>query len=113
MIPIDFARAQAFLAAVPRGRWTSFKDVATAGGNERAPQAIGGWLRRDGDKLPHVHRVLTIDGLVPEGFRPAGPGIPRDAHGVRALLEQEGVRCDGEGRALASQRFRAEHWRPA
>lgn len=55
----------------------------------------------------HVHRVLTIDGLVPEGFRPAGAGIPRDAHGVRALLKHEGVRLkarDVRSRASVSSR---------
>lgn len=110
MIPLDFQRAEVFLAAVPKGRWTSFKDVATAGGNEAAPQAIGGWLRRDGDKLPHVYRVLTIDGFVPEGFRPAGPGVPRDAYHVRELLKSEGVRVDADGRAASDQRFRASDW---
>ncbi len=76
MAPIDFDRAAAFIAAVPQGRWTAYKDVAEAGGNDRGAQAIGDWLRRRGDEVEHVHRVLRIDGFVPDAFRPAGPGIP-------------------------------------
>src|SRR3954469_11096210 len=46
MAAIDFSRAAAFITAVPKGRWTAYKDVAAAGGNERGAQAIGDWLRR-------------------------------------------------------------------
>lgn len=110
MIPLDLVRARAFLAAVPPGRWTSFKDVAAAGGNERAPQAIGGWVRRRGHLLPNVHRVLTIKGEIPEGWRPAGPGVPRDDKGVRDLLKKEGVAFDAQRRASPGQRFHVEDW---
>src|SRR3954467_11999725 len=36
---IDFDRAQAFVEAVPPGRWTSYKDVAAAGGNTKVMAA--------------------------------------------------------------------------
>src|SRR5689334_20937668 len=105
---IDFARAAAFVAAVPQGRWTAYKDVAAAGGNARGAQAIGDWLRRHGDEVKHVYRVLRIDGFVPEGFRPAGPGVPADAEAVREILRREGVVIDRRGRASHAQRFTVE-----
>jgi methylated-DNA-[protein]-cysteine S-methyltransferase len=107
---IDFRRAQAFVAAVPRGRWTAYKDVAEAAGSPRGAQAIGDWLRRNGDQVPHVYRVLNVEGFVPEGFRPAGPGVPANAATVREVLRAEGVSIDGRGRAAAHQRFTAGDW---
>jgi alkylated DNA nucleotide flippase Atl1 len=110
MAPIDFTRAAAFIGAVPKGQWTAYKDVAAAAGNDRGAQAVGDWLRRRGDEVPSVYRVLTVDGFVPEGFRPAGPGVPIDASSVRDLLRSEGVVIDARGRASPTQRFRLEHW---
>jgi alkylated DNA nucleotide flippase Atl1 len=111
MAPIDFTQAAAFVAAVPEGRWTAYKDVAQAGGNERGAQAVGDWLRRRGDEVPYVYRVLTVEGLVPDAFRPAGPGVPPDADSVRKLLQAEGVVIDARGYASQAQRFRVEDWR--
>ena len=111
MTAIDFTRAAAFIAAVPEGRWTAYKDVATAGGNDRGAQAVGEWLRRKGDEVPHVYRVLTVDGSVPDRFRPAGPGVPMDASRVRDVLRQEGVVIDSRGRAAPTQRFTFDDWR--
>ncbi len=73
---LDFETASTFIAAVPRGRWTSYKDVATAAGNERGAQAIGEWLRRRGHEVPRVHRVIRSSGYVAEAFRAAGRGVP-------------------------------------
>ncbi len=108
---IDFRRAAAFVAAVPTGRWTAYKDVAEAGGNNRGAQAVGDWLRREGDRVPRVYRVLTVDGLVPDAFRPAGPGVPRDAESVRDVLRREGVLIDARGRASPRQRFTVRDWK--
>lgn len=107
---IDFEKARRFIAAVPRGRWTSYKDVAIAAGSPGGAQAIGQWLRRDGDKVPHVWRVLTVDGQVADGFMPAGPGVPAKAR-VADVLRREGLSIDGRGRAAPSRRFRAEDFR--
>jgi hypothetical protein len=60
--------------------------------------------------VPHVYRVLRVDGFVPEAFRPAGPGVPVSAERVRELLRSEGVAIDPSGRASPTQRFTAEHW---
>jgi alkylated DNA nucleotide flippase Atl1 len=113
MASIDFKRAAAFIAAVPEGRWTTYGDAAKAGGvpAQHGGQAIGEWLRRDGDTVPHVHRVLTVKGYVSDGFRPAGPGVPADKNRVRDMLRNEGVTIDAHGRASKHQRFRFEDWR--
>jgi len=111
MARIDFDRAAAFLAAVPEGRWTAYKDVAEAAGSPQGAQAVGDWLRRQGDQVEHVYRVLRVDGLVPAAFRPAGADVPADPERVRDRLTQEGVRIDERGRASQMQRFSAGDWR--
>jgi alkylated DNA nucleotide flippase Atl1 len=108
--PLDFDRATAFVEAVPRGRWTAYKDVAAAAGNAQGAQAIGEWLRRRGDEVPHAYRVLRSDGFVADAFRPAGPGLPSDSASVRDLLRSEGVDVDPRGRASPAQRFSPEGW---
>lgn len=107
---MDFERAAAFIADVPAGRWTAYKDVANAARNTRGAQAIGDWLRRRGDEVPHVYRVLRVDGFVPDAFRPAGPGVPQDAERVREVLRIEGVHIDAQGRAAHRQRFTVAEW---
>jgi alkylated DNA nucleotide flippase Atl1 len=110
MARLDFERAAAFIAAIPPGRWTAYGDVAEAGGSPRGAQAVGDWLRRKGDEVPHVYRVLNVQGLVPEAFHPAGPGVPKDAPSVREVLRREGISIDASGRASQSQRFRVSDW---
>jgi len=112
-VSVDFERAAAFIDAIPTGSWAADKDVATAGGNEDAAQAVGDWVRRNGDRLPHVYRVLRIDGFVAEGYRPAGAGLPSDGAAVRNAVQGEGVLIDARGRASKGQRFTAEDWRRA
>lgn len=114
MARIDLTRAAAFIADVPDGMWTSYGDVAMAGGARRpqdGAQAVGGWLRRKGDRVPYVYRVLNVEGFVADGFRPAGPGVPADGARVRDVLRREGVAIDARGRASEHQRFRFEDWR--
>lgn len=60
--------------------------------------------------MPHVYRVLNVEGVVPEGFRPAGPGVLADASTVRDVLRAEGVTIDARGRAAPHQRFQAGDW---
>src|SRR4051812_22517187 len=110
MAPINFARAAAFVAAVPQGRWTAYGDVAAAGGSPRGAPAVGDWLRRKGQEVPSLHRVLTVQGVVPGAFRPAGAGVPANASTVREVLREEGVSIDAQGRATQAQRFRVSDW---
>jgi alkylated DNA nucleotide flippase Atl1 len=109
---IDFARAAAFIAAVPKGRWTTYGDAARPGGvpAHHGGQAIGEWRRREGHIVRNVYRVLTVDGYVSDGFRPAGPGVPADQERVRDLLRKEGVTISARGRASKRQRFHYDDW---
>jgi alkylated DNA nucleotide flippase Atl1 len=107
---LDFTRAAEFVAAVPSGKWTSFGQVARAAGAEGGAIAIGDWLRRKGDTVPNVYRVLTVDGRVAQGFAPAGPTVLGDALTVRELLTREGVLIDAKGRASKHQCFHASDW---
>src|SRR4051794_3470291 len=110
MAPIDFRRAKAFIDAIPAGRWSAYKDVAEAAGSPRGAQAIGDWLRRRGNEVSNVHRVLRADGFVADAFSPAGRGIPANADRVRDRLQQEGVHIDQRGRASRAQRFTVDEW---
>lgn len=67
-------------------------------------------MRRNGDALPHVYRVLRIDGMVADGYRPAGSRLPRDVASVREVLVTEGVAIDAHGRASKRQRFTCDEW---
>jgi len=110
MTSLDFERAARFIAAVPAGRWTSFGDVAAAAGNERGAMAVGEWLRRSGGSIPYFWRVLRTDGLVPEGLRGGGVGLPHDAAEAREVLRGEELVIDGHGRAAQRLRFRPADW---
>src|SRR5947209_4795894 len=105
MSAIDFERTSAFVASVPPGRWTSYKDVATAGGNAHGAMAVGEWLRRNGEAIPRYWRVLRSDGYIAETFSSVAAGLPYDASSARELLRREGVRIDESGRADPRQRY--------
>jgi alkylated DNA nucleotide flippase Atl1 len=103
---LDLDAAAAFLDTVAAGHWTSYGDLAVAGGRSPgAAQGIVSWIGSRGHELHGVHRVLNTHGEVNPGWTPAGPGLPADAAAVRALLEAEGVRFLG-GRADPAQRRR-------
>jgi alkylated DNA nucleotide flippase Atl1 len=89
----DWTRMHAAVAAIPDGRWTAYADLAALAGT--APQAVGNHIANH-PSLPKAWRVLTSDGRVSEGFRWLDPDDTRDP---RALLEQEGVVFDADGRA--------------
>lgn len=108
---LNYANAEAFIASIPDGRWTSFKDVATAAGNPDAAMPIGNWLRDSDGSIDKCWRVLRSDGYIPDGYVSHAPGPPHDAVSVRDLLSREGVRFDQAGRASQAQRFPHEHWR--
>jgi alkylated DNA nucleotide flippase Atl1 len=99
----------AFIAAVPPGRWTAFKDVAEAAGSPLAFMAIGAWLSSD-RTVANPWRVLYADGSVPAGYFADTPGVPHDAVEVRQLLEREGIRFSRAGKARAHQWFGVKDW---
>lgn len=105
---IDFVAARAFIESIPAGRWSTYQEVARAGGSPAGVMAIGNWLRAQGDALPHVWRVLTHRGEVSEGWAPQSPQLPSGHEAVRELLVEEGVLFDAHLRAAKHQLWRAE-----
>lgn len=93
-IPPHVTAVDVALATVPRGRWTTYGDLARAAGT--GPRIVGA-LMASGD-FELAHRVLTAAGRPSKGF-----GV-RQQH----LLEAEGVRFDDLGRADPSARMTAE-----
>ena len=104
---LDLDAAAAFLAAIPKGRWTSYGDVAVAAGrNSSAAQGVASWISSKGHRLQNVHRVLDDNGQISPAWTPAGTGLPANASEVAALLAREGVRIT-DGCADPDQRWRA------
>jgi len=104
---LDLDAAASLLEMVPRGRWTTYGDVAVAAGRgSNAAQGIVSWIGSNGHRVANVHRVLNVKGEVNPAWVPAGPGLPANAAAVTELLQGEGVRFDGP-RADPSQRWRA------
>jgi transcription elongation GreA/GreB family factor/alkylated DNA nucleotide flippase Atl1 len=104
---MDKHRAIQFIAAVPEGFWTAYKDVANVAGS--TPMAVGQWLLHSGGSIPSYWRVLNVDGEVPDTFLGGGSG-PLDAISARDLLRREGVWIDADGVARQEQRFTVEDW---
>lgn len=111
--PLDYEKAKAFIAAIPRGRWSAYIDVALAGDSPKGAMGVGSWLSNKGEDVPNVYRVLNAVGEVSAGWKGAGPGLPPDPDGVRALLEEEGITFDDEGRADQNQRWTIDNYRHA
>ena len=87
---------------VPRGKVTTYGDVARMAGHPRASRQVGWALHvnpRPGE-IP-CHRVVFLDGRVTDGFAFGGPEVQR------ALLEAEGV-VFGEDDRIDMQVYRWE-----
>jgi alkylated DNA nucleotide flippase Atl1 len=110
--PLHHEQALAFIASVPKGHWTAYVDVATAGGSPNGAMGVGSWLSKAGDDIPSVYRILNRRGEVSEGWKTNNSDLPRDPAGVRMLLADEGVCFTEDGRADQEQRWTVEDWRP-
>jgi len=109
---IDYAEARKFIESIPKGRWTSYADVAEAGGASRQGGiGAGSWLRAEGSMIPNVYRVLTSQGTPSGRWRAHKPGLPSGPSGVTKLLRSEGILFDDQGRAAQDQRWTVEAWR--
>lgn len=88
------------LAAIPRGKVTTYGDIARLAGSPRAARQVGGVLKRlpAGSKLPW-HRVINRLGEISL----TGDDLDRQRH---ALLK-EGVEVSAEGK-VALKEYRWE-----
>lgn len=107
--PVNKDDAEAFIASIPKGRWTSYGDVAAAAGSPKAAQAIGSWLRSAETDIPLVYRVLHRTGAVSENWIASDPALPVTVSDVRQKLIEEGISFEGE-KASQADRWRPEDW---
>lgn len=78
---------------VPRGKVASYGAIAAMAGKPRAARAVG-WalhVNPDPEGIP-CYRVVTKDGRVSRAFAFGGENVQR------ALLENDGVQFDNEGK---------------
>lgn len=59
---------RALTAAIPRGRWISYGDLARALGRPKAALPVGSMIARD-PEIENAHRVLNANGGIPPGWR--------------------------------------------
>jgi len=88
-------RVYAVVARVPRGRVTTYGDVASVLGTRRAARRVGWALAQlDGERAHQVpwHRVINAQGMISLRDDPVRGPLQR------ALLDGEGVRFDAAGR---------------
>lgn len=89
-VPGPFARAQAVVASVPRGRVVTYGQVSLAIDRALTPIGVGWAMRAAPEGALPWHRVVNASG-----------GVSTDAEHAglqRSLLEAEGVRFDRGGR---------------
>jgi methylated-DNA-protein-cysteine methyltransferase-like protein len=94
-----FARVQALVRRIPRGRVATYGQLSELIDGRLSPVGIGWALRASPEELPW-HRVINSRGTVSTDAKT--PGLQR------ALLEAEGIAFDREGK-LDLARYQ---WRP-
>lgn len=97
----DWSRINAAVAAIPRGRWTSYGELAQLGGTAAMP--VGQHMVNE-PSLDNAYRVLGADGKPRPDFRWPDPA---DTRNVIDVLIEDGVRLDTAGAADPSQRMTA------
>ncbi|MFI2238459.1 GmrSD restriction endonuclease domain-containing protein [Streptomyces chrestomyceticus] len=93
----EWLRLRRVLAAVPAGKWATYKDLGAVTGAGSA-QTVGSYLAKHAD-VPNAHRVLTAGGTSSPGFA----WLDGRTESQQEALEREGVRFDG---AVADARQR-------
>jgi alkylated DNA nucleotide flippase Atl1 len=110
---VDRDLATAFIAAIPEGQWTSYTEVALAGGS--TAHAVAQWLTHRGHEVACPWRVLTEAGVVPPGWQSSRPDLRPDIPGTRAevrlKLKREGVPMRSDGSTRVTAMFRYDAWR--
>jgi uncharacterized protein with ParB-like and HNH nuclease domain/alkylated DNA nucleotide flippase Atl1 len=95
----DWSRINAAVAAVPRGRWTTYGDLAQLGRTAAMP--VGQHIANSRG-LSNAYRVLGADGKPRPDFRWDDPEDIRD---VISVLSEDGVRFQANGAADPAQRI--------
>ncbi len=88
-----FEEIYAVVARIPKGKVTTYGNVARLTGNPRMSRVVGYALHSNPDP-EHIpcHRVVNRFGEVSKAFAFGGENIQIE------LLEKEGVEFDGDGR---------------
>lgn len=108
-----YERIYAAVRRIPRGRVTSYGEVARLAGIPRHARQVGYALHHlSGETDVPWHRVVNAAGEI------AKRSVPDDGRWQRELLEEEGVEFDAHGRVLRrfwwrSRRVRAPSDRSA
>jgi alkylated DNA nucleotide flippase Atl1 len=97
----DWSRINAAVAAIPRGRWTTYGDLAQLGGTAAMP---GGQHVASDTRVENAYRVLGADGKPRPDFRWTDPA---DAREVAEVLQADGIRFRANGAAEPAQRITA------
>lgn len=77
-------KALSIVKKIPKGRTTTYKEVAARAGNSRAARAVGAIMRTNYDKSIPCHRVICSDGSM-AGYNRGG------TLRKRAILKAEGA----------------------
>jgi len=91
---IDREALKKVCASIPRGRWTTYGDLAAAIGAPGAAQSVAGILASD-PTVENAHRVLRSGGRISPGWTTTDGS--RGPEYARMLLEGEGVSFDEGG----------------
>lgn len=94
-----FEKVYEIVAKIPRGRVTTYGQIARMIGNPRLSRAVGYDLNTSPDGLP-CHRVVNREGRLARVFEHDG------INEQRLLLEEEGVSFTPDGRV----RMEAHMW---
>ena len=87
------SKVYAYLKTIPRGKVTTYGQIAAHLGNKNLARAVGSILHENPDPAQYpCHRVVNSRGQVAEHFAFGGAATQRK------LLEREGILFDGNGR---------------
>ena len=95
-----YKRIYECVKSIPRGKVTSYGEVARAVGAPRCARQVGRALHNN--PQPGVipcHRVVFSDGSLTPSFAFGGDGVQRN------LLEEEGVKFNPEGKVILNEFF--------
>lgn len=93
-------RVEAFMAEVPKGRVTTYGDLAGLAGQASAARIVGGIAHYGNPDLPW-HRLVNRTGGLASGF-PGGRDVQQQ------MLEIEGLSCTSH----TVDNFKALRWNP-